>query len=803
MPVLDDLWAKSPLPGAAAGESLVQHTLEVIRRVAALRDRVPFLPELSGEPRFWHRLGLAAALHDLGKADPRFQAQVRPGGLPYAQRHEVLSLAWMNWLFTHDPDNDRLFVTAAIATHHRDLSFLLQRYNPGTASYPDPFIEQFVEPIPTALFSELSAVVLDTLLPATAALGLLAPAWPWPRPWSLTTDDRVSAAMSIRDSLRLVSLWRNDMQDLFVEAAERVRQSMAGNFVRGIILLADHAGSAHETFRTCSILIEPRHLAERLHPAAGNFFPHQEQAACTVGHALLIAPTGSGKTEAALRWAACQYSAGNGVPPLFYVLPFKASMNAMRTRLVDNLADYPGQPTESDQHLVALQHSSALQVLYHQLMEREDTSAEAARLAKRQQNLGKLHATPVRVLSPYQILRAAYQLKGHEAIWTDAAGGLFIVDEIHAYEPQRLARILEMLRFLVDRMGARVFVMTATMPMPVRNQVAAILGHPPVIRAADATYDQFRRHRLLLRDGGLLDEVTIDAIVRHARLGEAVLAVATTVSRAQQLQGLVQDRLGDEVIVDLLHGRFNSDDRTAKERQLRRLVATSNGGRRERPVVLVATQVVEVSLDVDFDVLFSDPAPIEALLQRFGRINRGRRAPSRDVIVYTRIEDALPIYDEAMVQAGLRQLSQANEQIIDERDVQHWLDAVYAGPVGSWYAAVLQHEAAEFRKILQSLVPFDTQDELESLFYDQFDGREVLPASLLETYRERLDGAPLTAPGLLVPISSKQFHLLKRNGKVRWPALVGLPSWGPPVVDVPYDADVGLQLRPPPAEEST
>ncbi len=798
-----DLWAKSPRGNDATGETLLEHTLQVVRRVAALRQRGPFLAELSEEPRFWHRMGLAAAAHDLGKADPRFQAMLKdprdrldPNRERFDQRHEVLSLAWLDWILGEDPHGDRRYVAAAIAAHHRDYKFIGSKYDLGSDWAPLPNVANLVKPVPPEVFSRTAALFLEEILPAVRPLGLLDEQWKAPAPWGASPNDSAKAVDSIRRNLREWEYWMDTLRPPVSDQ----RQQRIGILTRGIILMADHAGSAAEQFRTLPILADPELLKPRVAPPKGKeFYPHQDAAAQTDGHAILVAPTGSGKTEAALRWAARQYSQSSGQPPLFYVLPFKASMNAMAARLVSNFAVNADSPTQTEREFVTLQHSSALGVLYHQLMERNDSRAQAGWLAHRQLGLAKLHTTPVRVLSPYQILRAAYQLKGHEAIWTDAAGGIFIFDEIHAYEPQKAARILGMLRFLVDRLAARVLVMTATMPAPIRAQLELILKQPAIIQAAPETFAAFRRHTLHLREAGLLDESTVMEIVDRVHRGEAVLAVATTVGRAQELQTVLQKRLGKTVTVDLLHSRFTTEDRTAKEQTLRKLVSTKLGGKREQQVVLVATQVVEVSLDVDFDVLFSDPAPLEALLQRFGRVNRSRRPEPRDVIVCKSIPEKSPVYDADVIHAALGQLSAGDGGVIDEQLVQTWLDAIYAGPMGKALDRNLTEEGRAFESdVIGTMYPFDTDERLEELFFEQFDGAEVLPISKVDEYRRRWNEHPLEAALLTVPISGKQLCNLGRQGLISKPEVHELPRGAPLVVDRPYTAETGLQIAPPP-----
>lgn len=797
LPYRDDLWAKSGNPG----ESLVAHTLNVVRRVLALRQRTPQLAAIAGDPRLFHRLALAAAIHDLGKADPAFQAMLRAprGSVAYTQRHEVLSLAWLEWLLADDPHGDLPFVAAAVASHHKDHAEIHRLYDSGNRWQPSQEIEKFVAGLEAAIFGRVADLFLSDILPAVESLGLLAEDWQRPQPWISGPNDWVRTVRSIRRGLRA---W-DDLLDATTNSATGSPERRQGFLVRGLILLADHAGSAGVEFGSAPLLKQPPNMAQRLRPPAGHpYYPHQEQSADTLGHALLVAPTGSGKTEAALLWAARQYAEMPGQPPLFYVLPFKASMNAMRTRLVGNLAADPAKPTTQDDSLVALQHSSALQVLYYQLMDREYSEEDAKRTARQQQNLARLHASPVRVLSPYQILRAAYQLKGHEAIWTDAASGLFVFDEIHAYEPARLAQILELLRLLVEQFRARLFVMTATMPRPVRDCVEQLLGKHASITAAEATFAAFRRHRVRLRNADLLSAETAEEIADRTRRGQAVLAVATTVGRAQQLCSRLRRLLQSEGIeVRLLHSRFTVEDRRKKEDELQRLVGTRLGGKRSSKIVLVATQVVEVSLDVDFDALFSDPAPLECLLQRFGRVNRSLRPEPCDVIVCT-VGDDSPVYYRALVLAAIEQLKGLDGSVIDESGMQARLDAIYEGAIGRWLADELENQRRSFRNTINSCMPFDTSAELEEKFYKLFDGTEVLPEEKLAEYRSRLDEHPLQASALAVPISHGQFYMLRCRGQISFPTEENLKG-APPVAAVPYSFDQGLELNPSPEDDST
>jgi CRISPR-associated endonuclease/helicase Cas3 len=206
-------------------------------------------------------------------------------------------------------------------------------------------------------------------------------------------------------------------------------------------------------------------------------------------------------------------------------------------------------------------------------------------------------------------------------------------------------------------------------------------------------------------------------------------------------------------------------------------------------MVLVATQVVEVSLDVDFDVLYSDPAPLEALLQRFGRINRGRRTPLRDVKVMERIPDGCPVYAEDLVRAAIEELRPLAGKPLDEISVQETLNHVYSGRRGTMWTSEVESEMSSFnQRVLSSLRPFESDDRLEELFDELFDGIEVLPKREEAEYFARMESDPLQAPALLVPVTMGQYFGMKKAG-------VLAKRDGIYVADRPYSFEEGLDVR--------
>ena len=120
----------------------------------------------------------------------------------------------------------------------------------------------------------------------------------------------------------------------------------------------------------------------------------------------------------------------------------------------------------------------------------------------------------------------------------------------------------------------------------------------------------------------------VDEVARGVESGGCVAVVRNTVARAQDAYRALTERLGTDR-VQLLHSRFISIDRQTRERELvRRLGPPGGTESRPRGLVVVATQVIEQSLDVDFDLMYSDIAPIDLLIQRAGRLHRHTREKS-------------------------------------------------------------------------------------------------------------------------------------------------------------------------------
>jgi CRISPR-associated endonuclease/helicase Cas3 len=732
------------------------------------------LPTELGEPRLWHRLFWACVFHDVGKTAPGFQDRLRgQKNTPEAKqwgrhRHEILSLAFVSWAF---PAASKLskadvaavdgrWIAAAVASHHKDAAEIELLY-PVEA---DDDLAGVLATLPEATVAGIHRWLTDCVPRWATSLGLPGieqPIWP-PLP-EATIQVRLEGARRVRRFLRSYGRW---VQEL----TEQSEPCPAELLLRGLLLQADHTASAHtRALRPVSIAAANLRRTWNL----VRTYTHQDMCGSTTGSVILTAPTGSGKTEAAILWAARQAEAGRILPRLFYALPYQASMNAMYRRLAGNLSA----------RQVGLQHGRALLALHRFAMEADPDPASAARQARWRRKLAYLNYFPVRVFSPYQMLKVVFNLKGFEAMLLDYQGAAFIFDEIHAYEPERLGLILGLVEHLQQHYRARFLVMSATLPALVAHALAGAIGPVTTIRATEGLYEEFRRHRIKVIDGDLLEQLHL--VEERAHQGSSVLVCCNTVQRAQDAWKELRARLPSHEVV-LLHGRFNGRDRLSRESTVREATGARSANR--RPIVLVATQVVEVSLDIDLDTIFTDPAPLEALLQRFGRINRQRlQSGLATVQIFTQPDDGQNIYDARLVQASLAVLRATDGQPLDEAHVSSWLDNVYSGDVKTEWDTKYRKSLTECRQILRGLRPFQSDESLNAAFDAAFDSVEVLPANLLPEYDRLRADDPIRATALLVSISDRRRAQLRHSGRLR-------ADTYPPVADVPYSTEVGLDF---------
>ncbi|WXG44480.1 MAG: CRISPR-associated helicase Cas3' [Promethearchaeati archaeon SRVP18_Atabeyarchaeia-1] len=351
-------------------------------------------------------------------------------------------------------------------------------------------------------------------------------------------------------------------------------------------------------------------------------------------------PTGDGKTETAL------LSKLSGINKVIYTLPTVTTVESMRHRFEDR---YFGKGNVSFSH----------HLLYLSLYDEEQLDKKSYH----EYNINRVVVTTID-----RILLALMNYRHYPLLEVSLNNSYLIVDEIHSYSPYTLALILDALEYLKNYHNTRILVMSATLPTLIEDELKKRIGATEILPSnlVDQRYSDKKRVRISLRDDFLIKKVDnekydssyIDEIIRAVKENKKkALVVLNTVDRAKAMYSLLKERgrFHQDTEILLTHGRFSYEDKRKKTEALETLKKDEF---KNRPFLLVSTQIIEVSLDIDFDVMFTEIAPFDALVQRCGRVNRKAEKEICEVQVF-RTEKPLP-YTEDQMKATLDVLNGFN-----------------------------------------------------------------------------------------------------------------------------------------------
>jgi CRISPR-associated endonuclease/helicase Cas3 len=644
-------------------------------------------------------LALIAALHDLGKAAPAFQAH--PGfsfreldtvrrrldavGLscpPSSARiphGTITALVAPDLLarFGADPESTRLFAPI-VAGHHGAF--------PTSSALSDA--RMYPHLIGEGRWHEVRAAIVDEL-------GRL---FRVPRKQLVHMPDGPAAA--VMAGLVSIADWIGSIRDYFPYAIS------PGIDPATLDLQEYEAKSRRCTEEALSkIRWLPGEATSLLRDFSG-IFPHLapndlQQAVCDVARALdfpalvlIEAPMGEGKTEAAMYLAeAAAVSLKH--PACYFALPTQATSNQMFARVREFL-----ERTARGEINLQLLHGHAALSAEFELLRSSAPSPAPSALDQDEADesesaivyAGEWFTYRKRgLLAPYgvgtidQALLAVLKTRHYFVRIFGLAGKTVIIDEVHAYDAYMstiLARLLEWLAAV----GSPVILLSATLPSAKRDalltaylrglgagaELPSAAPYPRITWASaggcssrTVSASKHTRRRLEVR-ALASDEAAVKELSRLLAGGGCAAVICNTVGRAQQMFSSLKSFFpavceGDgEPELTLFHARYPFEERDRREKlALTRFgrpgaqVDFGDGTRREvkRPkrAVIVATQVIEQSLDLDFDVMVTDFAPVDLILQRAGRIHRHDRGQRPALIAKPTLLIFAPRLDQSRV----------------------------------------------------------------------------------------------------------------------------------------------------------
>ncbi len=724
-------------------------------------------------PKF--RAGLLAAvlLHDAGKLNSDFQKAVRQKHQQVI-RHEAVSGLLMTlpgvweWLAKGRPDVDWDVALIAVLTHH--IKFEQERFgNPATA------LTFITVDYHSAEFATFVASVGDHL----AIPG--APAFPKERVW--TFDPAAPGQLEVMGMAEAVTKRFAKLKRAIKGDESRARLLRA---VRTGLIVADAAGSGltregldipawiRNCFPAAAITPEEleadiikkrldqlREIGKWKDNGNGGWNTFQTNCDHYPARTLLLAPCGSGKTLAAWRWIKAQLAA-RPARRVIFLYPTRATAT-------EGFKDYVSWAPESD---AGLMHGTAeydlTDMFANEPGDRKNRDYQADRALYALGFWAKKYFSAT-VDQFFAFLHHQY---GPTCMLPALADAVLVVDECHSFDEKMFDSLVKFLR----EFDVPTLCMTATLPEPRIKDLAAAGLHIPddVMTPELAKVAGAPRYAI----GRATKEDAFDKALTALNAGKRVLWVANRVAEAQEIAGWFRGHAGRPAAAPVIcyHSRFTLDDRGRQHQKVVTLFRSAKPGEVAPPALAVSTQVCEMSLDMDADVVISERCPITALIQRMGRCNRVMepRAESGDVWVYGTGKDKPYDADDLV-------------------GVEEFLAAVTTHRVSQieLEAALRKHgptKPDDDRTCLFLCDPLNANskdDEAALRDIEQFSKPCVLDADVAAYVK----AAPEKKPGFVVPVP-KKFADYPEPAPKNWPPYLGTA----PAAN--YDRDLGFRDQP-------
>lgn len=768
--VIASLWAKTGKNGDLGWHPLILHMLDVAASADAILEREPEatrkrMAAILGmeweDARPW--LLLIIACHDLGKACPGFQCKwsdmtgLRPTRSPNTEiNHAFVSqialselLQVMAW-----PEGLAALVADAVGCHHGN------RAAPTTLYYLEGDQRAIGRDDWTQARRGLVEALLEVFNPSRI-----------PNQPTLSGPD-----FMLLSGLTSFADWIGSNEDWFPFGTPEDCEDLPGWFQQRRNC-ADQALDAIGWESRTPLAKEPKTFKEVF-----GFAPRPLQQAVADALAdikepailLVEAPMGEGKTEAAF-YAHFELQRRFGHRGLYVALPTKATGNAMFKRTLKFIRQ---QGVARKLDLQLLHGGTVLNDTFQNLrlsgIHDQKTGGEI-RAGEWFTNKKRALLSEYGVGTVDQAILPILPVRHNFVRLWGLANRVVVFDEIHAYDAYTGTLLVHLLRWLLS-LGSSVVLLSATLPPTIRRELAKVVNaalpeqeaeyprlsvfHPGAVDQIHFEADPTRRLKLRLQ-GIPSDLLSMQsALNEHLINGGMGLALVNTVQRAQELYRLFPDgaplesegqrvgkRLADGTEIFLFHARFPADRRQQREDLV--LATFGEGGNRSGRKILIATQVAEQSLDLDFDVIATDLAPIDLVLQRAGRLWRHKR-------------ESRPISEPTLLVAGLA----GDEPPSFGKPL--WWEKVYRADIllRTW---CLLREGAR-----QSLT---LPDEIDALVQAVYEERVEVSEQLLE----RLDRALINGEG----------EAITKHGQANQ-AIIGFPddaSWNDPGRFVLFDED--------------
>ncbi|WP_321312975.1 CRISPR-associated helicase Cas3' [Halarcobacter sp.] len=367
-----------------------------------------------------------------------------------------------------------------------------------------------------------------------------------------------------------------------------------------------------------------------------------------LGKSVLVEiPTGEGKTEGSLLWAIKNLYDKNS--KVIYTLPTQVTSNKLYERVTSLF----------DKNECGLIHSSSKLYLEK---EYEKEHGLVDDFFKSEITFNKNFSKPVTVSTIDSLLKFFINIGRFNIATKNYLNSVVIIDEVHCYDFKLMGFLKKFLE-LCNEFDVKVCLMSASIPKKIKELLG--IENYPIITEKKLFK---KKANEIIKIDEELDE-NFDLIIKKFKENKNILIIRNSVKSATDTYKKLRDDYGiDEDDLILYHSTFKKRDKNQKEKDI---FDKLDGN---KPFILIATQIVEISLDIDFDIMFTDNAPIDSLIQRFGRVNRKKDETKKGVIYIFKYEKEFPYKSKYLIQITFDTIENGYFEL---GEYVKWLNIVY------------------------------------------------------------------------------------------------------------------------------
>lgn len=425
--------------------------------------------------------------------------------------------------------------------------------------------------------------------------------------------------------------------------------------VKGFLHKCDYSASANKT-----IEYENNFLLDSLDNFISNIKSKNEEANWNElqqfcienrnNNIIAVAQTGMGKTEGGLLWI--------GDNKGFFILPLRSAINSIYDRIRTTLLN-----NKMIDKRLAILHSNSLEYYLNNI--KHDSEINMLNYHQQCKSL----SIPLSISTLDQLFDFVFKYNSYELKLATLSYSKIVIDEIQAYDPTLLAYLIHGIE-KIAAIGGKIAIVTATLPPFIRNLLKKNINF--VESDKEFTNDEIR-HNVKVIESRINSHDILYKYNENKRLQKynKILVVCNTIKEAQKLYEELSNSINKEEL-HILHSKFIRKDRLHKEKEIMQVGKTydNNNNLDKRNEIWLSTSIVEASLDIDFDYLFTELQDLNSLFQRLGRCNRKgvKEVEEYNCFVYTEIDNSIitnKINEKGFIDRTLYDLSKQAIKSID------------------------------------------------------------------------------------------------------------------------------------------